>query len=116
MQKPIFKNTVRDPYVIVSVITGVILLTLTLLFRVNPVEGSVVNEAISGTFFVYILLFTTMPAWIAGIFIGFATFMSVPLMFLFQVTIYTFLGLLLRLIHRGIKRCLHHSCFRFRFS
>ena len=107
MQKAFFKNIVHEPYVIVSVITGVILLTLTLFFRVNPVEGSVVNESILGTFFHYILLFTTMPAWIAGIFIGFATCLSFPLMFLFQIIIFTFLGLLLRLVHRGIKRHLH---------
>ena len=108
MYKANFKNIVCDPYVIVSVITGVILLILTLLFKVNPAEGSVVNEAVRGTIFHYFLLCTTMPAWIAGILIGFTTFLSFPLMFLFQIIIFTILGLLLRLAHRGIKRCLHH--------
>lgn len=107
MQNAFLKKTVRDPYVIVSVITGAILLMFTLLFRVNPAECSVVNEAICGTFFHYILLFTTMPAWIAGVIVGLGTPLSYPLMFLFQAIIFTLLGLLLRLIHRGINRCLH---------
>ncbi len=110
MRKPNFKKIVLDPYVIVSVIIGVVLLTLTLIFRVNPVEASVVNEAIVGTPFHFFLLCTTMPAWIAGIVIGFTTIISYPLMFLFQIIIFTFLGLLLRLIHRAIIRSLHsHS-------
>ena len=111
MHRPNFKNTIRDPYVIGSVVTGVILLILTLHFRVNPVAGCAVDEAISGTFsFVAVILFvTTMPAYIPGLFISFATFnlLFYPLVFLFQIIIYTFLGLLLRLVHRVIKRCLH---------
>ncbi len=102
MRKPDFKKIVLDPYVIASVIIGVILLILTLIFRVNPVECSVVNEAIVGTPFHLFLLWTTMPAWIAGIVIGFTTFISFPLMFLFQIIIFTFIGLLLRSIHRAI--------------
>ena len=45
---------------------GALLLSLTLYFRVNPVEGSVVDERVVGSFFHYVLLVTTMPAWIAG--------------------------------------------------
>ncbi len=107
MRKPNFKKAVLSPYVIISVLAGVILLSLTLFFRVNPVEGSVVDEKILGTPFHFFLLCTTMPAWIAGVVVGFTTFMSFPLMFLFQIIIFTFLGLLLRLIHRTIARFLH---------
>ena len=107
MRKPNFKKIFRDPYVIASVITGVVLLTLTLIFRVNPVEVSVVNDAIAGTPFHFFLLCMTMPAWIAGIVIGLTTFISFPLMFLFQIIIFTFVGLLLRLIHKTIARFLH---------
>ena len=81
----------------VFVIVGAVLLILTIKFRVNPVEGSVVNPAIRGTTLHYILLFTTMPAWIAGESLSNISFkdsyeFAIALMFIFQVLLYLFLG------------------------
>jgi hypothetical protein len=81
----------------VFVIVGVVLLILTLMFRVNPVEGSVVNPAIFGTALHWILLYTTMPAWIAGVTLcntasGDNYEFAVVLMFLIQVLFYYFMG------------------------
>lgn len=100
MPKPTFKKMIPARYVITSALVGVILLSLTLFFRVNPAEGSVVDENIIGTPFHYFLYFTTMPAWIAGIFIGRSTFLSFPLMFLIQIIIFSFLGFLFYLALR----------------
>ena len=104
MRKMILKNRIKDPYVILSVLTGIILLILTLLFRVNPVEGSVVNESIRGTPFHMFLFFTTMPAYMAGLFAGAGTFLTFPLMFLFQIILFALLGSLFRLIHNAVVR------------
>jgi len=101
--------------VIASVLTGAILLALTLFFNVNPVEGSVVNDAIRGTPLHYVLLVTTMPAWIAGSMIFFPLEHLIdgewavwavlyPLMFIIQVAIYAGIALLLRWIVRTIFR------------
>jgi len=99
MRKETLRKIMCDPYVIVSVAMGVVLMVLTLHFRVNPVEGSVVAKAICGKPFHYILLITTMPAWIAGVFLGGTTILSYPLMFIFQALFYACLGLLLRWVH-----------------
>ena len=104
MKKTNLKKVLYDPYIIASVIIGVILLTLTLIFRVNPVEGAVVSEAVRGTLFHNLLLYTTMPAWIAGMVVGFSTFLAYPLMFLFQIALFSISGLIFRLIIKGICR------------
>jgi len=95
-----------DVIAIVFVIIGVILLSLTLVFRVNPVEGSVVNDAIVGTTFHWFLLITTMPAWIAGIIVGMTTFLSFPFMFVFQIIIFWSMAKIVRLSYKTIKRLL----------
>jgi hypothetical protein len=81
---------------------GVALLILTLEYRINPVEGSVVDPAIRGTSLHWILLVTTMPAWIAGVALtlnasGDNFAVAVVSMFLFQVLLYHFLGKLVSL-------------------
>jgi hypothetical protein len=103
MHKPNFKKIMLSPYVVASVITGVILLALTLRYNVNPVAACAVDGTINETF-IGILFFTTMPAWIAGMVCGLGTILSLPFMFLFQIIIFIFLGLLLRLIHNAITR------------
>jgi hypothetical protein len=100
MDKRIFRKIVCDPYVIVSVCVGVVLMALTLYFRVNPAEGSVVDEAVRGTWFHYVLMVTTMPAYIAGLVLGPFLKVFIPIVFVVQIILYTVLGLLLRLIHR----------------
>jgi hypothetical protein len=89
----------RRPDIISSVfvIVGIVLISLTVAFRVNPAEASVVNPAVLGTTLHYILLFTTMPAWIAGVLLSGMLYKSsyefaVGLMFLCQVLLYHFLG------------------------
>ena len=77
---------------VVFMLAGSILLVLTLKFRVNPVEVTVVDDAIAGTNFHLFLLVTTMPAWIAGLVLGLGSFLSFPLMFVFQIIIFGLLG------------------------
>ena len=95
----------------VFVIVGAVLLILTIKFRVNPVEGSVVNPAIRGTALHWILLYTTMPAWTAGFTLGEIAFVdnyetAVVLMFLIQVLLYYFLGKIAYLVVAIIRnRC-----------
>jgi len=82
----------KDVFALVFMTIGIVLLTLTLIFRVNPAEGGVVNEAIVGTLFHKILLLTTMPAWIAGAICGGGNIFSVySLMYFFQIIIYGFI-------------------------
>ena len=107
MRKETVRKIVCDLYVIVLVLMSVVLMALTLYFRVNPVEGSVVDEAICGKPFHYVLLITTMPAWIAGVFLGGVSILSYPLMFIIQIAIYTGLGILLRWIHGRLARGNH---------
>jgi uncharacterized membrane protein len=95
----------------VFVIVGVVLLILTLKFRVNPIEGSVVNPAIRGTVLHWILLYTTMPAWIAGVSLsdkisGNNYEFAAVLMFLIQVLLFYFLGKIMSLVFAIIRnRC-----------
>jgi len=87
----------KDVFALTFMTISIVLLTLTLIFRVNPAEGSVVNKAIVGTLFHKILLFTTMPAWIAGVTCGGDTiFLACLLMYFFQIIIYGF-------IEKGLK-------------
>ena len=104
MKKQTLLKVACDSYVIVSVLTGIVLMALTLLFRVNPVEGSVVHNAVRGTMFHYVLLVTTMPAWIAGIFLSRAGISPYPVMFIFQIILYVIIGLVLRWIAHKISR------------
>ena len=100
MAKRMLRKIVCDPYVLGSVFTGIVLMALTLYYRVNPVEGSVVNEAVRGTWLHYVLMITTMPAYIAGLVLASFLKVFVPAVFIVQIILYTGLGLLLRLIHR----------------
>jgi hypothetical protein len=100
-----------DAISVLFVIIGSVLLALTIVYRVNPVEGSVVNPDIRGTALHWILFCTTMPAWIAGVSLcGEVSVGSykcaVVLMFLFQVLIYYSLGKITRLLLAAIRnRC-----------
>ncbi len=49
---------------------GVVLLSLTLYFGVNPVEATVVHPLIRGTWFHMLLLVTTMPPLVVLLFAG----------------------------------------------
>lgn len=88
-----------DWVVLIFMITGIILLALTLAFEVNPIEGSVIDDAIKGTAFCLFLLITTLPALIAGLLLlgmlGETTFVSViffPFMFIVQILLYWIVG------------------------
>lgn len=97
--KWLFPNVLTICFVVI----GAALLYLTIMYRVNPVEGSVVEPSVRGTALHYVLLFTTMPAWIAGfllsgMLLGCTEKLAIVLMFLFQVLFYYFLGKLISLI------------------
>jgi len=95
-------------YALVSVFVGIVLLSLTLLFRLNPVDGSVVNDHLQKSpGIVYFLFITTMPAWAAGVALGGGKLLSLLLMFLFQSILYSSLGILLCLARIGIGHILH---------
>lgn len=104
MLKLKLQKIIYDPYVLVSAAIGLLLMALTVYFRVNPVEGSVVHESIRGTAVHYLLLMTTMPAYIAGMLVGNAAWISYVLMFTVQAVLYACLGLLLRFIIRILWR------------
>jgi hypothetical protein len=59
---------------LIFALVGVLLMTLTLVWRINPVEGSVVPDFLTGTplgrVVVAILLGTCMPVWILSVWIG----------------------------------------------
>ena len=98
------RSLFADAFAVVLEIIGVILLALTLVFNVNPVEVTVVNDAIAGSAFHWILFITTMPAWIAGIIVGMGTVLSLPLMFIFQIILYWFFGKVIRFLFKTILR------------
>ena len=100
----LIKSLFTDAFAVVLEIIGVILLVLTLVFGVNPLEGSVVNDAIAGTAFHWILFVTTMPAFIAGCIVGMWTVLSFPLMFVFQIILCWFLGKVIRFLFKTILR------------
>jgi len=64
----------RDPIMIATALLGLVLMILTIAFRINPVEGSVVPEYLTGNplgrCVVMLLFVTSMPAWIAGLFLA----------------------------------------------
>jgi hypothetical protein len=96
------------------VIVGAALLILTLKYRVNPVEGSVVDPAVRGGALHWILLFTTMPAWIAGATLGLTVFgdvaaIEIAFMFLIQTALYYFLGKIVSLAVAVIRKGLLKS-------
>ena len=97
------KSLFADAFAVVLEIIGVILLVLTLVFGVNPFEGSVVNDAIRGTAFHWILFVTTMPAFIAGCIVGMGTVLAYPLVFVFQIILCWFLGKVLRFLFNAVK-------------
>lgn len=59
--------------VIAAALVGLMLMVLTIAFQINPVEGSVVPTHVTGTpagrCVVMLLAVTSMPAWIAGLFL-----------------------------------------------
>ena len=72
----------------------------TLLFDINPVEGSVVPEYIQGTGFHIFLFIASMPAWIVGLMISGVLPVPFPVMAcMIQVLFYGILG---KIIRRGI--------------
>jgi len=86
---------------------GALLMSLTLYFRVNPVEGSVVDERVMGSLFHYVLLATTMPAWIAGALIAGAVWpLAVVLMYIIQAVLYAMLGWIFFLACRTVTNLL----------
>jgi hypothetical protein len=59
----------RDKIAIVSALIGVILMILTIAWRINPVEGSVMPSYLTGNFLgsavICVLIATSVPSWVA---------------------------------------------------
>jgi hypothetical protein len=58
---------------VVTAGTGMVLMLLTVVWRVNPVEGSVMPDFLTGSVFgqavLFVLLVTCMPVWIVAVFL-----------------------------------------------
>ena len=65
------KNPFRDRIALATTVLGIVLMSLTIAWRVNPIEGSVMPMFLKQTSWGWalfiVLLVTTMPAWIAGV-------------------------------------------------
>ncbi len=108
-----------DRIAISTALAGTVLMVFTIVWRINPVEGSVVPRFLTGTpvglAVVWLLFVTCMPAWIAGVFFAHAIPMVSPysdsgwriaccLMFVTQFMLYFGLGRVGSLIVRAAKR------------
>jgi len=73
-----------DRIALVTAGMGIVLMILTAVFRVNPVEGSVMPDFLTGNPFgetlLYVLIVTCMPVWIPTVFsvVVLASFVGVP--------------------------------------
>ncbi len=83
----LFGNVVSNSFMII----GVLLLCLALYFEVNPVEASVVNPLIRGSWIHIFLFVTTMPALMVLLIAG-DGIVSLALMFLIQMGVFWSMG------------------------
>jgi hypothetical protein len=105
-----------DRIAIVTALIGVGLMILTIVWRINPVEGSVVPRFLTGNpvgvAVIYVLVVTCMPVWILAVSLS----MSVPLpehgqyvlacgsMLIFQAVVYFMIGKLISICVRRFKK------------
>jgi len=105
---------------VVTAAVGTLLMILPLVWRINPVEGSVVPTYLTsnpaGVAVVWILLVTCMPAWISGVLLAHAIPMVNPynrsgwivaccLMCIVQFMLYLGLGhVCSRIVRKGKRR------------
>ena len=104
---------------LVTALIGVILMILTLVWRINPVEGSVVPRYLTGTAIgvavICFLFVTCMPAWISGVYLAHVIPMVNPydpsgrivtccLMFIIQFMLYLGLGHMCSRLVRAVGR------------
>ena len=101
------KQIFRDKMVLVSVVVGILLMILTIVWNVNPVEGSVVpgfiRNTLLGKVVLSILLVTCMPVWILVV------FLTMPLQYIPKYFIYSVMlvaqGILFFAIGKLISLC-----------
>ena len=94
-------NFFKDKFFWITAIIGLVFMLLTLYFKINPAEGSVVPDYIRGTVFHIFLFVTSMPAWIAGLMVSSVLPVPFPVMAcLMQILLYGILG---KIIRRGIN-------------
>ena len=78
-------NFFKDKFFWIAAIIGVVLMLLTFYFNINPVEGSVVPQYISGTGIATFLFITCMPAWIIGYIVLYLLSLLFPVSFISRV-------------------------------
>jgi len=92
------KNIFSDKAAVATAVVGVVLMALTIVWRVNPVEGSVVapflSNTASGRVIHLILLVTCMPVWIVVV--------SVVTLFVLSTEYIHYLGYALMLVTQGL--------------
>jgi hypothetical protein len=105
-----------DRIAIGTALVGIGLMILTILWRINPAEGSVVPQFLTsnpvGMGVMWILLITCMPAWIAAVSLSMLIPFSEPiqygvacgLMMILQCIVYFLLGKLISLGGRKLLR------------
>jgi hypothetical protein len=68
------KNFWKDRVALAFAVAGMVLMVLTIIWRVNPVEGSVIPRFLTGNLVgmgvLWILLITCMPVWIVTTVLG----------------------------------------------
>ena len=109
MKKQMLLKLTCDPYVVVSVLVGIVLMILSLRFGVPSPCHAVVDERILNMPFIYgLLAVATLPSFFAGAMLAQWTNYdwAVPLIYFVQVVLYAVLGIILRQIHNLIRRIL----------
>jgi len=105
----------KDWIMIASIAVGCILMTLTMVWHINPGEGSVVSDVVKGKDGILIFfVITTMPAWISGGLLGMlvgglvlslkgdeALPLVISCQYLIQIILYGLLGKLISVVVRA---------------
>ena len=97
-------NFFKDKFFWTTAAIGLVFMLFTLYFDINPVEGSVVPDYIRGTVFHIFLFFTSMPAWIVGLFVSDVIPVPFPVMACtIQILFYGILGKIFRRVINFFK-------------
>ena len=106
----------KDKTAIAFALTGIGLMILTILWRINPYEGSVIPNFLKSNPFgvgvIWVLLITCMPVWISVVSLSMLIPLSEPiqhgiacgLMIIFQGVLYFLIGKLVSLGWRKLLR------------
>jgi hypothetical protein len=111
------KNIFSDKAAVSTAVVGVVLMAMTIVWRVNPAESSVVapflSNTASGRVIHLILLVTCMPVWIAAVSVvtlfvphtaEYTHYLSYALMLVTQGLLFFAIGKLISVCKRAVAR------------